>query len=1172
MPVLVNRLMILAALYAVLLVLQFVGLVPDLTPEAGLKLTDSGFSLGDTPSFAVWRLLQGRTLPNSLVEISINERVDKVVRTNSFGRFQTPLLIPVFADSIWARTLGKDLDVQVLDVYWDDPGTFSPILDIALVNEDDEWVWIAGRATPRSIVELSSVEGQYKVNLPSNSEGVFEVILPLEVELDGELVARVFGEQGELESPPVKIERFESEIFPLARTVQAHFSPEEQSIQIQVVLPESHPYYIGLHFGFISPGRFVQMTVGELYAENLLDITHTMGTESGLGKVDIRGIWRRRISTFQLQRSGNYGISNFPLMTTQDKVEVVVDDVSLEKEPSPRPDNRAENSLVWSGPIAPGKFTSIEVDFLTPTISQPVPDRKTQMQSEYLARFESEEAPEFVSQTWRALVLLIPFVGLVWIARRNGIFSLEHWKPLLALAVILTVWRSWNYFYFLVITGPSTWLQRLVTPIRFGLDLVGSEAEAELLANAGYNAFWIIFVAFVALVGFYMPIAKRWSGSLPAYRPNSVPMRHKIMRVFRYVYLGVISLLFITFFVVLRTDKLRVFEFVNIAMETVRGDANTFDAWEQMFQWEYNLNQWLSGRISIDDHEKFDFFMAILRSDIGWSFITLLWIALLLFAFGWRAGLFGIGLSLIGARAMIGSPMLLDSIWNLEGLQVLANNLDLIRRFAPWWGIVILTGGSAYFLVVQLLRLLTPPREENDPDWPHRRLAILLIVVAIGILHWSQFVLLFLGGSLVLLAVSWLTINGLRNFEPIKDWMNRFAPWRTPIRLGVLGVIMLLAWPRPGAGEEVIFRDMFDLFAQLDGIFVYIVAVGIALALYGHSKNKGPNQLEIDSTLLPLAVFLFAAYLINSYTRWLFIPVAFVVALLFADYWLFRPESEFQQLLLALDKAIANRRKLLKDVLDVGVAKSRLEAVSKGMTKKLESGDITPKDHQKKLDDFKKHYKEELELERIDSNYLSRDIIFASGEPGVWENTVLVLKYGAVLALLPIVISLYQYLPVSEVAFPYPLIDLITFIIPVTASWMLYAFFFGYFYVHIRGNSGLTKGLMMFAGLVVPFTVYRLLTTQSLTDMQPFIIWGTQVFIFCTLLGLLAIDYRLIRENGYGIKNLLAIHNLPFLSVYASSVIAAVVPTLVALTSDRVVDVFKFFLETVLPQVPVIGP
>ena len=111
----------------------------------------------------------------------------------------------------------------------------------------------------------------------------------------------------------------------------------------------------------------------------------------------------------------------------------------------------------------------------------------------------------------------------------------------------------------------------------------------------------------------------------------------------------------------------------------------------------------------------------------------------------------------------------------------------------------------------------------------------------------------------------------------------------------------------------------------------------------------------------------------------------------------------------------------------------------------------------------------------------------------------------------------------------------------------------------------LGKGIRLFAAIVIPFAVYRFLAMHTLQEMQPFIIWVTQVFLFFSLLGLLAVEYRLLRKHSVGLDKLRLIHDLPTLSVYGSSLIAAVIPAIVAILSNRISEIMTFFIQMILP-------
>ncbi len=89
--------------------------------------------------------------------------------------------------------------------------------------------------------------------------------------------------------------------------------------------------------------------------------------------------------------------------------------------------------------------------------------------------------------------------------------------------------------------------------------------------------------------------------------------------------------------------------------------------------------------------------------------------------------------------------------------------------------------------------------------------------------------------------------------------------------------------------------------------------------------------------------------------------------------------------------------------------------------------------------------------------------------------------------------------------------------------------------------------------------------------MRPFFLWAGQIFVFCSVLGLVAMDYRLLRENEFGARELRAIHNIPALSAYATTVVGGVIAAVLAGLTGRLTDFVTFFLEQILPRAPGAG-
>lgn len=1147
---LVRPVVALVALYGCLFVLQFIGLVPDLShgsliPTLSLEL-ESPEMFDDCDEWTV----TGRTQPGMDVQVGVNQRIVGTVKADPSGSFRVSIdsHITPQVNQVWAQALHPSTG----EVVASESTQFQhwckelPTVDMAIHLTDAGRLWVAGRAAPGAHIDLETEEGSFVGEAVADELGIFDELIPFEGAQSPQLLRVHTDAQVEFLVPhPITVTQAPLAEIPLARIAHVELTADSSAMLVKVELPDTHPYFITLAQGYLSADDFVSSSFGWFSMGWGKVYTHTLSSQSGTGVVELAGQWPWPISEFRFGSYVTYidpspGIGSFPLLTDRDEITLRFDGIRPAWFDGPLPTDLRPSSATWRGPITNGGVIRVGLD-LPPgalvghSLYPEQPDQPTESEEEkrraevkmreFLAGIESRVVGSFVSQTWGTLISLIPHAGLLWLARRGKFGRQKAWKPIVALVLVLAIWRSWNYFYFLLLSGPGHWLQAIVTYARYTLMMgTATELQSSFLADVGNNAFWLLFVLCLALVPLYLPVIEGRLG----WRPTAAPHRRSFLRRLwggiRMIYVAILlALLLLTF----QLDTLSRFEWFGRVLD----------------QAVYYLDRHMVAMVPI---------LAAFR--IIWPIVLLV---LLLLPFSGRGALCGVGLLAVAVRALANHPYL-----NLpEGLGQIGNQI-------PWWAVLIFSGLAAYPLVLHLLRRLTPTLPDDKPRWPHRRLALTLVLVSMTLWRLPPTWLLAVSGALMVWAIGWLFVNSLRELEPVTSLAAWAKHWPYVFFAALVGAGLIITRPIPQPGTALEFDDLFDLITELDGIFVFILALALILQMRGYALRRRRDRVVLGRSVLEVAIFLFGVFLLNSSARWLFIPVPFLVGLLMARFWLFRPIARLRPLRSALVEGAKHRKRFIQDILDAASAKSRFAAIRKAMNKKLEAAGLTLEEYKTKLGSYEQEFEQGLALEEVKPGYQSRDIVFAVGEMGLWKNTQIAIRYGAVLATIPLLIALYEYLPVGQVKYPYPVANLIIFLIQSTASWLLYAFFFGYYYVHLRGNSGLTKGLRLFVGLVVPFAVLRLLNTPSLEEMKPFFLWVTQIFLFCTLLGLLSADYRLLRQNGFHMRDLLAVHNLPVLSVYASSVVAAVTPTIIALISGRLGDVVTFFLETVLPRVP----
>jgi len=424
--------------------------------------------------------------------------------------------------------------------------------------------------------------------------------------------------------------------------------------------------------------------------------------------------------------------------------------------------------------------------------------------------------------------------------------------------------------------------------------------------------------------------------------------------------------------------------------------------------------------------------------------------------------------------------------------------------------------------------------------------------------------LLLVSAIALFTVVVFVLLNGARDVEPVRSIVQHLG--NRPRRLLLLGAVLglILAWPITKPGEQLVFNDLFVLFGIYNSIVLFLIAALFLLLLKDYSNEHLKGGSVLEPSILSAGVVLFALFVTQSPSTWAFIPVPFLVAWLVAKSWLIRSGTDLGDLGGFATEPSDKWKERITGALASIKAKSRIQTIEKVLDKKLESTELTPEEYQQK----RKIYRDYVYLDAtppIDASDrpLAETLFLLPGAKAPWPIAMRFVRVGALLAAVPLFITLYDYLPERGIAHPYPTSDLLSVLLRSIAGWLLIAFFFGFFYVHIPGRSGLKKGLAVSAAVILPAGVYRLLNVPTLGELRPFLFWMTQVFAFCTLLGGVS-DYRTLHKYGYKLRDLLTLHNLPWISIYASSIVAAVTPAIIALVSGKVGDVTKFFIELVL--------
>jgi len=171
---------------------------------------------------------------------------------------------------------------------------------------------------------------------------------------------------------------------------------------------------------------------------------------------------------------------------------------------------------------------------------------------------------------------------------------------------------------------------------------------------------------------------------------------------------------------------------------------------------------------------------------------------------------------------------------------------------------------------------------------------------------------------------------------------------------------------------------------------------------------------------------------------------------------------------------------------------------------------------------------------------------------GPWQNAVMALRAGLVLALPFQFLSLLQFQ--EDRGDPYVHFQWAATILFSLSFWAILSFLFGYFFHVLRGRDGLQKGLVFFLTIVAPTIPQRLLGQQPVFK-GAHLVQMFEIFAFLLILGLFVFDLRSLQRFGFRWKDLVSAHGLTTITGYATSVVITTLASLAGPTLKSAVSI-----------------
>lgn len=393
-------------------------------------------------------------------------------------------------------------------------------------------------------------------------------------------------------------------------------------------------------------------------------------------------------------------------------------------------------------------------------------------------------------------------------------------------------------------------------------------------------------------------------------------------------------------------------------------------------------------------------------------------------------------------------------------------------------------------------------------------------------------------------------------------------------------VALVLAYPK-NASISSLWSTEFPLssltragvrhfFSLIQDLMPYVLLAGIISIL----KLRRVAEARNDSALMDFGWILFVAYVVGSTPNWFIIPIPMLLALKLYPLLVIQPPEKRHGVRLVKNRIYEERGSLLQRALSTDFAQNFRNSLEQ-LRKKVNSGDMTPTEFEKRRTEVEE-YAAQLEREQaLPYGLKARNVILNFGPHETnWENGVHAVKRGLIIALPFLIVYLWTFLlEQRRSGQAYLLLWLIIRLVDFLSGWVISAFFFGYFFPYIRGESGLKKGLRVAATVILCLTPVWFLSGSSTVELAASFLRAGQIFLFFTILGIWAFDYRIFRESlreKFSWKRFTQFGDMPSLTAVASVFITSVGVAVSSVLSGQFTTVVSQLVSVLFPQLPAV--
>ena len=468
----------------------------------------------------------------------------------------------------------------------------------------------------------------------------------------------------------------------------------------------------------------------------------------------------------------------------------------------------------------------------------------------------------------------------------------------------------------------------------------------------------------------------------------------------------------------------------------------------------------------------------------------------------------------------------------------------------------LLLSGAVVMAIVAAFAAVEPC-SAKEPDWLIMRaaagvatllaLAALISEAADGFIRQLGFAAAMLFVATVFYVVDILTAE-------YPYWYLVAAPFGIPMvytfgrlafphasRAGLLGVSALvalgLAYGRPDYTPSkpwLITAIGFDL----SRVAMLVGVAGILWLLYHVSKTGKWHELEAGERAAGTVLFLLFLFVGWSV---LYAATALVVGYAVMRYWTFVPRH-------IPDLGDPDAHSSIRDLIRLNEMESALRALKREMRAKLVKAEIRFHEYTGNIDLMETRVETQRKKLRAAPDHPAAAVLSSGTPVPPWQRGVDGARYGFLFGIPWIVLFLREFHSNIAPQFGADWVATLAAVIHVVGRWPVLGFFFGYFYPHLRGDTGISKGFYLFLGVTVPLFAATSIAYPANPDAwKSLASLALQLFIHCLLIGLIAGDYETLRASGLRWRHVIDVHNLGGVAAWGSSMIVAIATAIATL-------------------------